>query len=102
GMTTDGYARWRLILGREAEQGLCGLSGRGSLLDGDQADLDEALEQIYGGEGGKDDKPGKRSAGLGSSAPKLAKWLGDIRRYFTEGGVARDPAGRRREESPRQ
>jgi len=92
-MTTDRYTRWRLILGREANEGLCGLACRGSLLDGDQSDLDDALGQIYGeGEGGGEGQgqgqgkgrqaPAKRSAGLGSSAPRLAKWLGDIRGYF--------------------
>ena len=94
-MTTDRFTRWRLILGREAEAGLCGLAGRGSLLDGDQADLDEALGQIYGGEddagagaGDARSRSPKRSAGLGSSAPRLAKWLGDIRGYFGKDVVA--------------
>lgn len=102
-MTTDRYTRWRLILGREADAGLCGLAGRGGLLDGDQADLDDALGQIYGGEGegegqgeGRGDaglgkgaaKSRKRDAGLGSSAPRLAKWLGDIRGYFSKDVVA--------------
>jgi len=102
-MTTDRYTRWRLILGREADAGLCGLAGRGGLLDGDQADLDDALGQIYGGEGegegqgeGRGDaglgkgvaKSRRRDAGLGSSAPRLAKWLGDIRGYFSKDVVA--------------
>lgn len=86
---SDRYTRWRLILGREAEQGLCRMACRESLLDAEQADLDEALGQIYGG--GCDSSPAKssqRSAGLGSSAPRLAKWLGDIRGYFTQDVVA--------------
>lgn len=46
--------------------------------------MDGALEALYGG-GGK--KPGGRggggrSAGLGASAPSVARWLGDIRTYF--------------------
>jgi hypothetical protein len=45
-VSTDRYTRWRLILGREADQGLCGMAGRGALLDVDQANLDEALEQL--------------------------------------------------------
>jgi hypothetical protein len=88
-MSTDRYTRWRLILGREAEQGLCQMSRRASLLDGDQANLDEALGQIYGSGGpGDTDPSSKRSAGLGSSAPRLAKWLGDIRGYFAKDVVS--------------
>jgi hypothetical protein len=89
-MTTDRYTRWRLILGKQANEGLCKLAGRGSLLDGDQANLDDALGQIYGndGPGGGSDKQSKRSAGLGASAPRLAKWLGDIRSYFSKDVVA--------------
>jgi hypothetical protein len=94
-MATDRYTRWRLILGKLANEGLCQMAGRGALLDGDQANLDEALGQIYGedcaggqGPGGGQSKSGKRSAGLGGSAPRLAKWLGDIRGYFASDVVA--------------
>jgi hypothetical protein len=89
-MATDRYTRWRLVLGREANQGLCKMAGRGSLLSGDEGNLDEALGQIYGneGEGAAGDTPKKRSAGLGGSAPRLAKWLGDIRSYFDKDVVA--------------
>lgn len=88
-MPTDRYTRWRLILGRAADQGLCGWAGRGGLLDGDQVNLDDALGQIYGDEGGSGDAgPKQRSAGLGASAPRLAKWLGDIRSYFAQDIVA--------------
>src|SRR5215213_3190469 len=86
-MPTDRYTRWRLVLGRAAQEGLSQLAGRKDMLDGDQADLDEALGQIYESApaaGG----PKQRSAGLGSSAPRLAKWLGDIRGYFTKDVVA--------------
>jgi hypothetical protein len=91
-MPTDRYTRWRLVLGKAADQGLCQMAGRkgGGLLDGEMADLDEALGFIYGGgeEGGADASPKKRSAGLGASAPRLAKWLGDIRGYFNKDVVA--------------
>jgi Mg-chelatase subunit ChlD len=94
-MSTDRYTRWRLILGREANEGLCGMAGRGELLDANEANLDEALAQIYGedGQGGSGNagpgtNSGKRSAGLGGSAPRLAKWLGDIRSYFSSDVVA--------------
>jgi hypothetical protein len=83
-MPTDRYTRWRLILGRESEPGLSQLAGRGSLLDPGQSDLDEALSQIYDGPAAG----GPRGAGLGGSAPRLAKWLGDIRGYFAQDVVA--------------
>jgi Mg-chelatase subunit ChlD len=59
--------RWRLILGRPAEETLgLGLAG---------ADLgrDRVLDALYGEE---------RKGGLGASAPGVARWLGDIRSYF--------------------
>jgi hypothetical protein len=66
------------------------MAGRSSLLDGEQSRLDEALGHIYGGSGSGGEAPpsGKRSAGLGSSAPRLAQWLGDIRGYFARDVVA--------------
>jgi hypothetical protein len=93
-MSTERYTRWRLVLGRASEQELSHCAGGGRLLDDDQQALDEALGAIYGGEGegfgegegGKGSK--KRGAGLGGSAPKLAKWLGDIRSYFQQDMVA--------------
>lgn len=80
--------RWRLILGKDSQQSLDGMGGCG--LTGADAEIDDALAAIY------DDVPeddpgnssGKRSAGLGSSAPRLAKWLGDIRNYFKEDVVS--------------
>jgi hypothetical protein len=91
-MPTDRYTRWRLVLGKAADEGLCRLAGckGGGLLSGDLANLDGALGFIYGGaeEGQDDGKPKKRSAGLGGSAPRLAKWLGDIRSYFKTDVVA--------------
>src|SRR5437867_7326336 len=85
---TDRYTRWRLILGRAADNDLCRCSGRTSLLDGDLASLDTALGEIYGRGDGQGDASKQRSAGLGSSAPRLAKWLGDIRSYFDKDVVA--------------
>lgn len=70
--------RWRMVLGADsAESTGCTLTGQDAAMDG-------ALDALYGG-GGK--KPGGRggggrSAGLGASAPSVARWLGDIRTYF--------------------
>jgi Mg-chelatase subunit ChlD len=59
--------RWRLVLGRPAEEGL------GIALAGELRDRDRVLEALYDSD---------RQAGLGSSSPSVARWLGDIRRYF--------------------
>ncbi|MFB0630008.1 VWA domain-containing protein [Streptomyces sp. AB3(2024)] len=67
--------RWRMVLGGgEAD-------GTGYAPAGRDAAMDAALEALYGGGGGG--RPaGERSAGLGGSAPRVARWLGDIRTYF--------------------
>ncbi|WBB80720.1 VWA domain-containing protein [Micromonospora sp. WMMD882] len=67
--------RWRLVLGGPADAA-CGGLGKGD------ATMDAALAALYDG---GDDSPGdgsRRSAGLGGSAPRVARWLGDIRTYF--------------------
>jgi hypothetical protein len=67
--------RWRLVLGGgEADGTAVGLQG-------DDVRVDAALGALYdrtpsAGRGGG------RSGGLGRSAPGVARWLGDIRRYF--------------------
>ncbi|AFC31290.1 VWA containing CoxE family protein [Paenibacillus mucilaginosus 3016] len=85
----DQLSRWRLILGEAAEERLSGLGGGEPLLDRDQQLMDEALAAIYdgtsGGFGGEDEDPRsgrRRSAGSGPSAPRLARWLADIRSFF--------------------
>src|SRR5258708_3856441 len=79
--------RWRLVLGREAASGMgSGTSrkadgGRGEgTIDPEGADrrMDSVLEALYESE---------RSAGLGSSSPNVARWLGDIRTYFPSSAV---------------
>ena len=80
--------RWRMVLGGADDGGDAGASGSneghgatGVQLDGNDARIDAALAAVY------DTKPtkrrgGGRAGGLGSSAPSVARWLGDIRRYF--------------------
>jgi hypothetical protein len=77
--------RWRLVLGHSAQDSLCSMGARG--LCQDDVLMDEALAAIYDAseDGGAS---AKRQAGLGGSAPRLAKWLGDIRTYFQEDVVA--------------
>ncbi|HEY6791903.1 MAG TPA: VWA domain-containing protein [Trebonia sp.] len=71
--------RWRLLLGSPADAGEPRLSAS------DQA-VDAALAALYDGstDAGRSGRSGRsdRSAGLGASAPKVARWLGDIRTYF--------------------
>ena len=83
----DKIQKWRLILGKTAEEGLRGARS-GPILSKEMVDVDEALGMIYEVEEAKPEEKGKRSAGLGSSAPRLAKWLGDIRSYFSRDVVA--------------
>ncbi|NGN91421.1 VWA domain-containing protein [Nocardioides sp. KC13] len=78
-MTTerDRLTRWRLVLGGDAEETLgSGTGGTPMSLTAEDRARDEALEQLYG------EQPKGRSAGLGGSAPRVARWLGDIRTYF--------------------
>ncbi|MFF2140658.1 VWA domain-containing protein [Streptomyces sp. NPDC058193] len=68
--------RWRMVLGAD------GGERTGRELTGRDAAMDGALTALYdggppGGRGGAE-----RSAGLGASAPAMARWLGDIRTYF--------------------
>ncbi|MFB4309098.1 VWA domain-containing protein [Actinomadura sp. GTD37] len=72
----DRLRRWRLVLGGERAD------GTGASLSGDDARMDAALEKLYGGGDEGRPRPGRRSAGLGDSAPSVARWLGDIREYF--------------------
>ncbi|MFD3436060.1 vWA domain-containing protein [Streptomyces sp. NPDC058685] len=70
--------RWRLVLGGESADGTgCSLAGTDVAIDG-------ALTALYGNGGGRPagDRSRGRSAGLGASAPSVARWLGDIRTYF--------------------
>ncbi|MFE3559103.1 VWA domain-containing protein [Streptomyces sp. NPDC059193] len=69
--------RWRMVLGGGEGDGTgCALAGR-------DAEMDAALGALYGGgAGGSRKGAGARSAGLGGSAPNVARWLGDIRTYF--------------------
>lgn len=61
------WRKWRLILGKGADR-------EGELsLEGKAAGMDAVLEALYNSE---------RQGGLGASSPHVARWLGDIRKYF--------------------
>jgi len=61
--------RWRLVLGGGEADG----TGLGGGMDARSMGMDRALGALYDSD---------RKAGLGSSAPNVARWLGDVREYF--------------------
>ena len=71
--------RWRLVLGgKEAD-------GTGVALRDDDAQRDAALSALYDSPTSDPTQPGhnqQRRGGLGGSAPRVVRWLGDIRRLF--------------------
>ncbi|NEC69498.1 VWA domain-containing protein, partial [Streptomyces sp. SID9727] len=65
------------VLGADSEE------STGRVLTGRDAAMDQALAALYGSGGRPGGRSGGgRSAGLGASAPSVARWLGDIRTYF--------------------
>src|SRR5579872_6577090 len=64
---TERLRRWRLVLGAASAE------ADDPRLAGADLGMDRALEALYDSD---------RSAGLGSSSPNVARWLGDIRAYF--------------------
>jgi hypothetical protein len=68
-ITGDARRRWRLVLGVE--------DGDGALDPRDQR-LNAALTALYG----PGDDSGGRKGSLGASAPKVSRWLGDVREFF--------------------
>ena len=71
--------RWRLVLGGgEAD-------GTGADLGRDDQRIDAAMAVVYDQEDRQQRRGERRSGkagGLGRSAPRIARWLGDIRTYF--------------------
>ena len=68
-METEYLKRWRLILGGDASD------GTGISLSVEEQRLDRSLQAVYDSD---------RRGGLGSSAPKVSRWLGDIREFFPQ------------------
>lgn len=83
-------ARWRLILGKSAEESLQRMGGcvGQSILGGEQGELDDALEAIYSSdeidqaewEAPTDGRP--HGTVKGRTFPRVAKWLDQIRSFF--------------------
>jgi Mg-chelatase subunit ChlD len=74
--------RWRMLLGGAADEAM------DVRLDRDEQAMDKALGLLYDEADVEGDGQGgvlpsrRRSAGLGASAPRVTRWLGDIRTYF--------------------
>ena len=71
-MNEERSRRWRMLLGSGPDGAADGLSTQ-------DAAMDAALAALYGH---RPEDRGRRGGGLGDSAPRVARWLGDIRRYF--------------------
>jgi Mg-chelatase subunit ChlD len=71
----DRLSRWRLVLGGHEADGISTDDGRQVVLSAADARRDKVLEDLYGAS-----KTGP--GGFGSSSPRVARWLGDIRGYF--------------------
>ena len=74
-MEDEKARRWRLILGGGEADGI------GSALAGADAGIDAALSALYG-DGDEAEEKDNNLVGMGKSAPRVARWLGDIRTYF--------------------
>jgi hypothetical protein len=93
-MVLENLQRWRLILGKSAEEpfkeGARRIGHAGDLLSGDLVAMDEALDVVYAEDEGIDltkeewerEPSGKHGAVRGRTYPKVARWLGEIRRLF--------------------
>ena len=83
--------RWRLVLGGDEADGITGEGNSTEVLEGEangvggqghqlnlgsgDREMDKALSALYG-------ESDRRKGGLQKSAPNVARWLGDIRKYF--------------------
>ena len=73
--STDRLQRWRLVLGSEATPSCGAVEGR-------VREIDMALAALYEADGRRGLGQGGQRGGRGDSAPSVARWLGDIRKYF--------------------
>ncbi|MDZ7878545.1 MAG: VWA domain-containing protein [Saprospiraceae bacterium] len=82
----DNLKRWRMMLGGDGADGTgCGLSGK-------DAQMDAALGALYEFERKqkfdyKNPEDGSKKGGTEWSNPNVARWLGDIRKYFPQSVV---------------
>ena len=78
--------RWRMVLGAGDSESP---DGTGIDLQGEDRRMDACLSALYDAPPtmGQRGRSQRRAGGLGGSAPNVARWLGDIRRYFPSGVV---------------
>ncbi|MEV4621994.1 VWA domain-containing protein [Asanoa sp. NPDC049573] len=76
--------RWRLALGEPADESLGQPNGRDAAMDAAMAAL---YDRGPGGEGSGEADGKGRGGNLAASAPRVARWLGDIREYFPQSVV---------------
>ncbi len=72
-MAEERARRWRLLLGEGSDDDL----------SPSDLGMDAALGALYDNQ--SDGEPGSKESmvvGMGASAPRVARWLGDVRRYF--------------------
>lgn len=83
--------RWRLILGKDAQEDMARMSPAGCALTAEQLEMDEALEAIYASDSDQEisrDEWGSPTEGRphgavkGRSLPRVAHWLDQIRNFF--------------------
>jgi Mg-chelatase subunit ChlD len=74
-VTPERLRRWRLVLGGGEADGVSE-GGQELTLSIEDRRMDDALGGLY------DAPPGSRRGGLGASAPKVARWLADLREFF--------------------
>jgi Mg-chelatase subunit ChlD len=72
---TGRLQRWRLVLGSEANASCGAVEGR-------VREIDQALAALYEADGRRGLGQAGQRGGRGDSAPSVARWLGDIRKYF--------------------
>src|SRR5262245_56898459 len=82
--------RWRLVLGKDSQEQMAGMSPEGCSLSAAQLEIDEALGAIYG-ENDQDisrdewegpPRVGPHGAHKGRVIPRVARWLDQIRNFF--------------------
>lgn len=80
---TENIKRWRLLLGKESEKDFEQTTSLNINLSEEDLLLANALDAIYNSNNHELEKGGGK-AGNGYSAPKISKWLGDIRKIFNK------------------
>ena len=76
--------RWRLLLGKESEKGFSETTGIEPSLSEEELLMSQALDAIYDKSNHDLERGSGRGAGNGYSAPKISKWLGDVRKLFDQ------------------